>query len=70
MKKYVAIGSLRKLNVRIILNDNQVIYECITDDMPNDITHLEYSLMKNNGNGFDVYCYTDEYISSKELEQN
>lgn len=40
-KTYLSIGSARKLDIRVIY-DNQIIYEGPVDDAPNEIRQLSY----------------------------
>lgn len=40
-KTYLQIGATRKLDIRVIY-DNQIIYEGPVDDAPNEIRQLSY----------------------------
>ena len=43
IKKFIKIGSVRLLNIRVILNNDSIIYEGMSDDAPNNIKDLVYS---------------------------
>ena len=44
MKVYDNIGSLRLLNIKVIMNDKDTIYEGMVEDAPEDIKKLKYSI--------------------------
>jgi len=55
MNTFIKIGELRKLNIRVIYNE-QIIYEGMSDEAPGEIKELKYSSIEQN----DVLtCYVD-----------
>jgi len=43
MKTYGNIEKMRLLRIKVILNDNETIYEGMVEDAPKEIKQLEYS---------------------------
>ncbi len=43
MRTYGKIGSLRLLDIKVILNDNEIIYEGMVDDAPEEIKEMSYN---------------------------
>ncbi len=61
MKYYDNIGSLRLLNVRVYLNDNEVIYEGMIEDAPDEIKKYVYSKIMIDDEGItNLYVYTEK----------
>lgn len=61
MKYYDSIGSLRLLNVRVYLNDNEVIYEGMIEDAPDEIKKYIYSKIMIDDEGItNLYVYTEK----------
>lgn len=42
MKTYGAIGNMRLLDIRVMLNDKDTIYEGMVENAPNEIKEKEY----------------------------
>ena len=42
-KVYMEIGTSRLLNIRVIKDDNEVLYEVMVEDATEDIKQLKYS---------------------------
>ena len=59
MKKIQRIGLVRLLNIRVILNDNQIIYEGMSEDAPDEIRQMFYSKVEGS-NPFTFYVYDYE----------
>lgn len=57
MKVYDNIGSLRLLNIKVIMNDNQNIYEGMVEDAPEDIRNLKYSKIEIDNGTTILYVY-------------
>lgn len=43
MKTYGDIGKIRLLHIKVIVNDNEVIYEGMAESAPEEIKQMEYS---------------------------
>lgn len=57
MKVYDNIGSLRLLNIKVIMNDNETIYEGMVEDTPEDIKKLKYSKIEIDSGTTILYVY-------------
>lgn len=57
MKVYDNIGSLRLLNIKVIMSDNDTIYEGMVEDAPDDIKKLRYSKIEINNGTTILYVY-------------
>ena len=61
MKLYDNIGSLRLLNVRIYLDDVNVVYEGMVEDAPEDIKNCRYAKIMIDDEGItNLYVYSNE----------
>lgn len=60
MKLYDNIGSLRLLNIRVYLDDANVVYEGMVEDAPEDIKEQRYAKIMIDDEGI-----TNLYIYSK-----
>lgn len=49
MKTYCEIGAFRLVKIRVILNDETVIYEGMIEDAPQEIKKLKYSKLESKG---------------------
>lgn len=58
IKTYLPIGSARLLDVKVIMND-QVVYEGLIDEAPDDIKKLKYYDISFDGNKVE-YKVTNE----------
>ena len=47
-KAYWAIGSVRTLDIRVIFEDTEILYEGVVEDAPEEIERLRYSKVKNS----------------------
>jgi hypothetical protein len=56
-KLYQAIGSARLLDIRVIL-DEQVVYEGMVEDAPQEVKNLKYSEIKIKDK-FEYQVYSD-----------
>lgn len=56
-KIYANIGIARLINIRVILDDKEVIYEGMVDNAPGEIKNLKYSKIENN-NPVVFYVYS------------
>ena len=55
---YRKIGDFRKMDIQVILNDQELIYEGIVDDAPIDIKELHYTKVEL-GKVTKIYVYKD-----------
>ena len=61
MKLYDSIGSLRLLNIRVYLDDNNVIYEGMVEDAPDEIKKYRYAKIMIDDDGItNLYVYSNE----------
>lgn len=58
MKCYLPIGSARLLDIKVILDDEQVIYSGMVEDAPMEIKQLKYSKVEN-GSKMIFYVYSE-----------
>lgn len=56
MKKYTSIGNMRLLDIRVIGNDNNVIYEGAVETAPTEIKNLQYDKVQV-GTLVNLYVY-------------
>lgn len=42
-RSYLPIGAGRLLNIRVVLDDNEVLYEGMVENAPEEIKNLKYS---------------------------
>ena len=47
-KAYLTIGSVRSLDIRVIFEDTEILYEGAVEDVPEEIKRLRYSKVKNS----------------------
>lgn len=47
-KAYLTIGSVRALDIRVIFEDTEILYEGAEEDAPEEIKRLRYSKVKNS----------------------
>ena len=59
MKTYGSISSMRLLDIRVILNDKETIYEGMTEDLPSDIKAMKYSKIEMTDK-MELYVYDIE----------
>ena len=57
MKVYDNIGSLRLLNIKVIMNDKDTIYEGMVEDDPEDVKKLKYSKIEIDSGTTFLYVY-------------
>lgn len=57
MKVYDNIGSLRLLNIKVIMDDKDTIYEGMVEDAPEDIKKLKYSKIEIDSGTTFLYVY-------------
>ena len=58
MRKYSKIRSMRLLNVKVIIDDKEVIYEGMVDDAPENIREMYYSKLSGD-NPIELYVYSE-----------
>ncbi len=56
MKTYGSISSMRLLDIRVILNDTETIYEGMTEDLPSHIKEMKYSKIEMTDK-MELYVY-------------
>lgn len=59
MKTYGSISSMRFLDIRVILNDTETIYEGMTEDLPSNIKEMKYSKIEMTDK-MELYVYDTE----------
>ena len=57
MKVYDNIGSLRLLSIKVILNDNNIIYQGMVEDAPEEIKKMKYSKIEIDSGTTFLYVY-------------
>ena len=57
MKVYDNIGSLRLLNIKVIMDDKDTIYEGMVEDAPEDVKKLKYSKIEIDSGTTFLYVY-------------
>lgn len=58
MRKYSKIRSMRLLNIKVIIDDKEVIYEGTVDDAPDNILEMYYSKLIVS-NPLELYVYSE-----------
>lgn len=62
MKKYLAVSSFMGLNIKVIYNDTEILYEGSSEEVPYEIGQLIYSNVKRDEESkWILYVYSDEY---------
>lgn len=61
MKTSISIGDIRQLNIKVILNDTNVIYEGAVENAPTEIKKLKYDKIQT-GSIMNLYVYDTEEI--------
>jgi len=46
-RAYLTIGSGRLIDIRVILDDNEILYEGMVENAPIEIRNLKYSKVEN-----------------------
>lgn len=46
-RAYLNIGSGRLIDIRVILDDNEILYEGMVENAPTEIRNLKYSKVEN-----------------------
>ena len=57
MKVYDNIGSLRLLNIKVIMDDKDTIYEGMVEDAPEEVKKLKYSKIEIDSGTTFLYVY-------------
>ena len=47
-KSYLTIGSVRALDIRVIFEDTEILYEGAVEKAPTEIKNLRYSKVENS----------------------
>lgn len=58
MKTFIRIGDLRKVNIKVIFDDNEIIYEGKSEDAPTEIKDLKYSKIEQK-DVLTLYVYSE-----------
>ena len=69
-KKYCKIGMSRLLNIKVILNDDELIYEGEVDEAPKDIKERYYYRVQLVGNRDAIYFVYDDDVAQKIIDEN
>lgn len=57
-KAYLTIGSVRSLDIRVIFEDTEILYEGAVEEAPEEIKILRYSKVENSDKmNFYVYNF-------------
>jgi len=56
VKTYGSISSMRLLDIRVILNDTETIYNGMTEDLPSHIKEMKYSKIEMTDK-MELYVY-------------
>ncbi|MCI8309178.1 MAG: hypothetical protein HFJ45_03000 [Clostridia bacterium] len=62
MKTYLQISDCRTVNIKVILDDKEVIFEGMSDDAPDEIKKLKWSKVQGS--------YPMEFYVYSELNKN
>ena len=54
MKTYLQISDCRTVNIKVILDDKEVIFEGMSDDAPDEIKKLKWSKVQGS---YPMECY-------------
>ena len=57
LKKYGPIKGFKLLNIKVVLDDTDLIYTGMVEDIPEDIGNLKYSKV-DMGNPITLYVYS------------
>lgn len=57
MKGYDNIGSIRLLNIKVIMDDKDTIYEGMVEDAPEEVKKLKYSKIEIDSGTTFLYVY-------------
>lgn len=55
----MSIGNARLLDIKVILDDKEAIYEGLVDEAPQYIKNLKYSNVEMGSNKMIYYVYSD-----------
>lgn len=55
---FLKIGSARLLDIKVIWDDKEIIYEGMVEDAPEEIRQLRYSKVES-GNKMTYYVYSE-----------
>lgn len=68
-KKYVKIGLATSVNIKVIQNDSDVIYEGPASDAPEDIRNMYYYKITLSSKVNTYYVYTDDYLATLDFDE-
>lgn len=68
-KKYVKIGLATSVNIKVIQNDSDVIYEGPVDSAPQNIKDLYYYKITLSSTVNTYYVYTDDYLATLNIDE-
>jgi len=58
MKTFISIGEIRKLNIKVIFDDDEIIFEGKSEDAPAEIKNLKYSKIEQK-DVLTLYVYSE-----------
>lgn len=67
-KKYGKIGVGHLLDIKVLKNDKDLIYEGSIDDAPEEIRNMHYYKVTILDNITTYYVYTDDYLATLDIE--
>ena len=68
-KKYVRIGLATSVNIKVIQNDTDVIYEGPADSAPEEIKNMYYYKITLSSKVNTYYVYTDDYLATLDFDE-
>ncbi len=68
-KKYEKIGLARMVNIKVIQNDKDVIYEGAAEDAPDEIKNMYYYKITLASKETTYYVYTDDYLATLDIDK-
>lgn len=60
MKLYDNIGSLRLMNIKVIKDNKDILYEGMVENAPDDIKQLRYAKIEIDSGTTILYVYSQE----------
>ena len=68
-KKYEKIGLAKMINIKVIQNDQDVIYEGPVEDAPEEVKNMYYYKITLASKVTTYYVYTDDYLATLDIDK-
>ena len=68
-KKYQKIGLARMVNIKVIRNDKDVIYQGDIKDAPEEIKNMFYYKTEVSSEVTIFYVYADDYLATLNMDE-